>query len=137
MIDFNEAFASIGGANQVLAVSQVVYTTAAFLTPSQVPSPAVQVTFEIDHQTIAVPVASGAFVERPVTVADYLSLAPGELIPPTEAGSRAELGGLPVSARGTTTSSTELEEVGHAALHDADDQPGRGPTTARSGGREG
>ena len=77
VIDFNEAFASISGANQVLAVSQVVYTTAAFLTPSQVPSPTVQVTFEIDHQTIAVPIASGAFVERPVTVADYLSLAPG------------------------------------------------------------
>ncbi len=75
-INLNAAFGQISGPEQVLAVSQLVYTTAAFLSASPVPLPTVQVEFEINQQPIAVPLASGAFVSRPVTVVDYASLAP-------------------------------------------------------------
>ena len=68
-VDFNDSFGEVAGAEQVLAVEQIVHTI-------DVLAPATQsVLFEIDGQPIEVPVFNGAQVPRAVSSQDYTSVA--------------------------------------------------------------
>jgi Sporulation and spore germination len=66
-VDFNEAFGQITGSSTELAVAQVVFTVV-----TQSGLLGTGVIFEIDGQTISVPVASGAQVSGPVYLSQFL-----------------------------------------------------------------
>jgi len=63
-VDLNDNFGEVAGAEQVLAVEQIVYTI------NQLEAGA-QVLFQIEGQPIEVPVAIGAQVPRAVSAFDY------------------------------------------------------------------
>lgn len=67
-VDFSTSFGSLSGTQEVLGVAQVVFTVTEVLPPT------VGVLFEINGQTIPVPVASGGLVSTPVHQGDYAAL---------------------------------------------------------------
>lgn len=69
-VNFNQAFGEITGSSTELAVAQVVFTV---VTASTLDT---GVIFEIDGQTISVPVASGAQVSGPVYLSQFLTNGP-------------------------------------------------------------
>jgi len=68
-VDFNQSFGEVAGAEQVLAVEQIVYTV------NQLDAGA-PLLFEIEGQPTEVPVATGAQVARAVSSLDYPGVTP-------------------------------------------------------------
>lgn len=69
-LDFNQAFGAISGAQQVLAVAQIVYTVTGYMGAGY------GVQFQIDGVPTDVPTATGAQVTGAVRRTTYASLAP-------------------------------------------------------------
>ena len=65
-VNFNQAFGEILGSATELAVAQVVFTVVAQTSLDT------SVIFQIEGQTISVPVASGLQVQGPVNLSQYL-----------------------------------------------------------------
>ena len=71
VVDLSADFAQTGGADQILAIAQVVYTV------TSLPD-VVAISFELAGQPVEVPTAAGTLVSTPVGPLDYSSLlAPG------------------------------------------------------------
>jgi hypothetical protein len=68
VVDFNDSFGEVAGAEQVLALEQIVHTI------DVLGGVDAQVLFEIEGQPIEVPILNGSQVPRAVSAADYSPL---------------------------------------------------------------